>query len=277
MAKQVDTFSGSKSKVTIAKSGTEVRSAYPDYVTSLDAATTEGTIVIASADIAKTTSTPSLKKWEAAIVVKNADGNPVWEKCTDSIVVKAESAEIPAESGASGTIAIPAGQFAFFYKGYWYNPQNTAQFKEQNIYLRTAPYDASKKMLAMVVSSATDTDINSEAEVDEYSVLGEAGSRVSKGAVKTSGSISGKLDFGNNPSQKIMYKSIFEDENVYLSFYEFFYEDGGEIDINKCTVTEGEAIVTSFNITMSPNQAADFSCNYQFDGNPSFRDGSEII
>ena len=98
-----------------------------------------------------------------------------------------------------------------------------------------------------------------------------------KGAVKTSGSISGKLDFGNNPSQKIMYKSIFENENVFLSFYEFFYEDGGEIAIDKCTVTEGEAIVTSFNITMSPSQAADFSCNYQFDGNPIFRDGSEII
>ena len=268
MAKQVDTFSGSKSKVTIAKSGTIVLTAYPESGTTLPVSPKANDVFVATGDIAKGTNNPSIKKYD---VVQYSDS--AWEKVTDSIVVKPASA---ISEATDGKVAIGTGEFAFYYKGAWYNPANRVQFKEQNIYLRQHP-TTDKDMLAMVVSSTTDTDINAEAEVDEYSVLGEAGSRVSKGAVKTSGSISGKLDFGNNPSQKIMYKSIFEDENVFLSFYEFFYEDGGEIDISKCTVTEGEAIVTSFNITMSPSQAADFSCNYQFDGNPIFRDGSEII
>lgn len=268
MAKQVDTFSGSKSKVTIAKSGTIKLDEYPQSNTTLPESPTAGNVFIATADIAKGTNNPSIKKYD---VVKYSGS--AWEKVTDSIVVKPES---KITETADGKVTIEVGEFAFYYKGAWYNPANKIQFKEQNIYLRQHP-TTDQPMLAMVISSTTDADINSEAEVDEYSVLGEAGSRVSKGVVKSSGSISGKLDFGNNPSQKIMYKSIFEDENVYLSFYEFFYEDDGEISIDKCTVTEGEAIVTSFNITMSPSQAADFSCNYQFDGNPIFRDGSEII
>ena len=268
MAKQVDTFSGSKSKVTIAKSGTVVLTAYPESGTTLPVSPKANDVYIVTGDIVKSDKNPTLKKYD---VVKYTDSK--WEKISDSIVVKPASA---VTETTDGKIAIGTGEFAFYYKGAWYNPMNPVQFKEQNIYLRKHP-TTEQDMLAMVVSSTTDTDINAEAEVDEYSVLGEAGSRVSKGAVKTSGSISGKLDFGNNPSQKIMYKSIFENENVFLSFYEFFYEDGGEIAIDKCTVTEGEAIVTSFNITMSPSQAADFSCNYQFDGNPIFRDGSEII
>ena len=269
MAKQVDTFSGSKSKVTIAKSGTIVLTAYPESGTTLPVSPKANDVFVATGEIAKGANNPSLKKYDVARY--GADSK--WEKVTDSIVVKPASA---VSEATDGKVAIGTGEFAFYYKGAWYNPMNTVQFKEQNIYLRKHP-TTEQDMLAMVISSTTDADINSEAEVDEYSVLGEAGSRVSKGVVKSSGSISGKLDFGNNPSQKIMYKSIFEDENVYLSFYEFFYEDDGEISIDKCTVTEGEAIVTSFNITMSPSQAADFSCNYQFDGNPIFRDGSEII
>lgn len=270
MAKQVDTFSGSKSKVTIAKSGTVVLTTYPESGTTLIASPQTTAYFIATGDIAKGDNNPSLKKYDVA---KYDAASKKWEKVTDSIVVKPES---KITETADGKVTIEIGEFAFYYKGAWYNPTNPVQFKEQNIYLRQHP-TTDQPMLAMVISSTTDADINSEAEVDEYSVLGEAGSRVSKGVVKSSGSISGKLDFGNNPSQKIMYKSIFEDENVYLSFYEFFYEDDGEISIDKCTVTEGEAIVTSFNITMSPSQAADFSCNYQFDGNPIFRDGSEII
>lgn len=274
MAKQVDTFSGSKSKVTIAKSGTYTLTAITDLtVASTFPSTTTKTVFAVTEDITATATTPSAKKGD----VFKYNGT-AWEKLSDILVLYAKESAIT----ASGNIpAIEQGQFAFFYNGAFINPKDTTKFKEPPIYLRDNP-DGTKTgayayMLTLTVNSVTDTNLNNEAETDEYSVLGEMGSRVSKGAVKSSGSISGKLDFGYNPAQKIMYKSIFEDENVFLSFYEFFYQADGKIDLEKCTVTEGEAIVTSFDISMSPSQAADFSCNYMFDGHPTFRDGSEII
>ncbi len=88
MAKQVDTFSGSKSKVTIAKSGTIVLTAYPESGTTLPASPKANDVFVATGDIAKGTNNPSLKKHDVAKY--GADSK--WEKVTDSIVVKPASA-----------------------------------------------------------------------------------------------------------------------------------------------------------------------------------------
>ena len=273
MAKHYQVFAGFQTRATFSRleTFTYEGSAYPPSLAVFPDSPSANDIFMASTGIPrnKLDGTPYLNKGDFAIYRDSQ-----WSRLNALVAFQpATKIDVP------NYPVIEIGEFAFAWEGQWFNAFDRKVFPKQFIYLTEvdeAVYGY-KYMLEFVVGSMTGVDLNVTMNTDSYDVHGEDFSRNSKTTKAATGSINAKLDLGSNPSQKLMYKNMFEAENVLINIYQLFYTEDGEILLDKCTRQYGEGFITSFNTSMTPTTAADLTMDFVFDGAVKFQHGNDII
>lgn len=173
--------------------------------------------------------------------------------------------------------ALRSGESAFFRNGAWYIVDNTVIFI--TIPSGAVAGDDGFKVgeIAFLVPSANSIDLTNGTEIESWESFGTIYRDKMPTIMDWNGSIAAKVDFGDNPAQIYIYKSLLQQQRVTLYSYLYFVASNGSIDTTKAVRQYGQAYLTSFNISASPTTVADVTIDYEGDGELKMEIGSEVI
>lgn len=164
--------------------------------------------------------------------------------------------------------ALVTGDKAFYRNGKWNKIDATAG----NIFV-----DSEKTEIAFLVPSANSIDLTNGTEIESWESFGTIYRDKMPTIMDWNGSIAAKVDFGDNPAQIYIYKSLLQQQEVTLYSYLYFVSSEGSIDTSRAVRQYGQAYITSFNISASPTTVADVTIDYEGNGELKMEIGSEVI
>lgn len=164
--------------------------------------------------------------------------------------------------------ALATGDKAFYRNGKWHKIDTTAG----NIFV-----DSTKNEIAFLVPSANSIDLTNGTEIESWESFGTIYRDKMPTIMDWNGSIAAKVDFGDNPAQIYIYKSLLQQQEVTLYSYLYFVSNNGAIDTSRAVRQYGQAYLTSFNISASPTTVADVTIDYEGNGELKMEIGSEVI
>lgn len=213
-------------------------------------------------------------------VNKLVDAYPDAEVLTDKSIVYTITANA-AITGATGKPALAEGESAFYRNGAWQKLNAKLDSKEMFINFDDEVTPSSTNFvdceLAFLVPSANSIDLTNGTEIESWESFGTIYRDKMPTIMDWNGSIAAKVDFGDNPAQIYIYKSLLQQQRVTLYSYLYFVLDNGEIDTDKAVRQYGKAYLTSFNISASPTTVADVTIDYEGDGELKMEIGTEKI
>lgn len=184
------------------------------------------------------------------------------------ISVVTASSEI---TGSTNQPALKTGESAFYRNGVWYKVNGS------EVFLTVGEDDATKGKIAFIVPSANSIDLTNGTEIESWESFGTIYRDKMPTIMDWNGSIAAKVDFGENPAQVYIYKSLLQQQEVTLYSYLYFVSADGSIDTTKSVRQYGQAYISSFNISASPTTVADVTIDYEGNGELKMEIGSEKI
>lgn len=192
---------------------------------------------------------------------------------TGKVTVFTASSEI---SASSGKPALASGESAFYRNGSWFKIE-PATGEDQFAFL-IADSGATTGKIAFIIPSANSIDLSNGTEIESWESFGTIYRDKMPTIMDWNGSIKAKVDFGDNPAQILLYKSLLQQQKVVLYSYLYFATNSSHaIDTTKAVRQYGDAYIKSFNITASPTTVADLTLDYEGDGELKMDIGSEKI
>ena len=177
-------------------------------------------------------------------------------------------------SAATNQPALAIGDSAFYRNGAWYKIDGENMFLTVPTVSTTAWKDGE---IAFLVPSANSIDLTNGTEIESWESFGTIYRDKMPTIMDWNGSIAAKVDFGDNPAQIYIYKSLLQQQKVKLYSYLYFVSSNGAINTSKAVRQYGDAYLTSFNISASPTTVADVTIDYEGDGELKMEIGSEVI
>lgn len=177
----------------------------------------------------------------------------------------------------TGKPALRSGDSAFYRNGAWH----LLNVNEMFITIPSSAVADSDGYkvgeIAFLIPSANSIDLTNGTEIESWESFGTIYRDKMPTIMDWNGSIAAKVDFGDNPAQIYIYKSLLQQKEVTLYSYLYFVSNNGAIDTTKAVRQYGQAYLTSFNISASPTTVADVTIDYEGNGELKMEIGSEVI
>ena len=170
---------------------------------------------------------------------------------------------------------LAVGEYAFYRNGTWIKVNKDAG----NIFVgKQTDADGNEyDEISFLVPSANSIDLTNGTEIESWESFGTIYRDKMPTIMDWNGSIAAKVDFGDNPAQVYIYKSLLQQKEVTLYSYLYFVSSNGAIDTSRAVRQYGQAYITSFNISASPTTVADVTIDYEGNGELKMQIGSEVI
>ena len=180
-------------------------------------------------------------------------------------------------SAATNQPALAKDESAFLRNGVWHKIDGTSVFLTVPAGAIAGSDGYKIGEIAFLVPSANSIDLTNGTEIESWESFGTIYRDKMPTIMDWNGSIAAKVDFGDNPAQIYIYKSLLQQQEVTLYSYLYFVSSSGAIDTTKAVRQYGKAYLTSFNISASPTTVADVTIDYEGDGELKMEIGSEVI